>query len=91
MSKFCTVPYYAALNVVLLRPVWEHRAACIVVFLRHYANRFVHLTIKEETPAWKGHSVMMIVTETAGPELKKVLNSDTGKGKELIIVFQGVG
>ena len=34
---------------------------------------------------------MMVVSDTAGIELKKVLNSDNGKGKELIIMFQGVG
>jgi len=34
---------------------------------------------------------MMVVSDTAGVELKKVLESDNAKGKELIIMFQGVG
>lgn len=49
------------------------------------------MSIKGETNAWKGSTTMMIVSDAAGLELKKVLDSDNGKGKELIIMFQGVG
>jgi len=49
------------------------------------------MSIKERTNAWKGCATMMNVSDSAGLELKKVLNSDAGKGKELIITFQGVG
>ena len=34
---------------------------------------------------------MFEVTDTASAELNKVLQSNQGKGKELIITFQGVG
>jgi len=34
---------------------------------------------------------MLIVSDAAEIELKKVLGADTNKGKELIVTFQGVG
>jgi len=34
---------------------------------------------------------MLEISDTASSELKKVLDSDQAKGKELIITFQGVG
>ena len=34
---------------------------------------------------------MLTITETASTELQKILSSDQGKGKELVIVFQGYG
>ena len=34
---------------------------------------------------------MLKVTDSASEELKKVINSEQAKGKELVITFQGYG
>jgi hypothetical protein len=34
---------------------------------------------------------MLQISESAGVEIKKVLDSDQGAGKNLIVTFQGVG